>query len=127
MIGLLKRALWERGNPPAVIAVIDGPERIEAAVCLDAIQHWYSDTWFYCDRFLYVHPLHRRSRHAVRLMKFVLWWQEMQQCPVVLSIESFHRTDRKIDLYRRYGRQIGGSFLIGKLPIETVPTPDVLS
>ena len=127
MIALLKRALWRGGNPPAVIAVIDGPERIEAAVCLDAIQHWYSDTWFYCDRFVYVHPRHRRSRHVFRLLEFAAWWQEIQQCPVVLSIETLQRMEQKIKLYRRFGRQIGGSFLIGKLPVETVPPSDILS
>src|SRR4051794_23816185 len=71
VVELLKRACWRPNDrPPAVIALIDGPDRIEAAVCLDAMTHWYSNDWLYVDRFLYVHPAHRRSRHAFRLLQF---------------------------------------------------------
>ena len=120
VIGLLKRALWGRGNPPAVIGVIDGPERIEAAVCLDSIQHWYSDTWFYTDRFLYVHPLHRKSRHAFRLLRFCRWWYEANGCstPIVISIETMNDRESKERLYQRYARRVGASFVIGTMPAE---------
>lgn len=118
---LLKQACWKQTDvPPAVIGLIDGPERIEAAVCLQMMQHWYSDQWFYADRFLYVHPAHRRSRHAFKLFQFCRSWHKMVEVPVVLSIETLHDREAKERLYGRYGRRVGASFVIGRLPVEEV-------
>jgi len=124
VMALVKRACWRSGNPPAVIGLIDGPDRIEAAVCLDCIQHWYSDAWFWVDRFLYVHPAHRRSRHAIRLLRFCRWWYEAngRSAPVVLSIETLNERESKERLYSRYARRVGASFVIGKLPVEEATT-----
>lgn len=106
------------GQPPAAIAIIEGPERIEAAICLDAMQHWYSDDWFWVDRFIYVHPLHRKSRRVFTLLRFAEWWHQQTGAPVVLTIETQHDVARKAKLYSRFGRLIGGTFVIGKLPVE---------
>jgi hypothetical protein len=93
VVELLKRACFRPADrPPAVIAMIDGPDRIEAAVCLDAMTHWYSNDWLYVDRFLYVH--------------------------VVLSIETMKEREGKERLYSRYARRVGASFVIGELCVE---------
>lgn len=122
VITLLKRAAWRSGDPPAVIGLIDGPDRIEAAICLDAIQHWYSDQWFWCDRFAYVHPAHRRSRHAFRLLQFCRAWYETAAKPmgtvIVVSIETLHSLGAKERLYGRYARRVGASFVFGEMPME---------
>lgn len=109
-------------QPPVVIGLVDGPDRIEAAVCIEAIQHWYSEDWFWIDRFLYVHPSHRKSRHAVRLLRFTCWWSDRMGVPVVMSIETLHQLPRKVRLYSRFGRLVGASFVMGRWPVEEQPT-----
>lgn len=120
IIAVLKRACWR--NPDAVIGLIDGPERIEAAVCLMLGSHWYSEDLYWSDRFLYVHPAHRRSRHAFRLFRFVEWWANVVGAPcgapVVMSIETFDRLGAKEALFGRYARRVGASYLFGKVPME---------
>jgi GNAT superfamily N-acetyltransferase len=119
VVELLKRACCRPADhPPAVIALIDGPDRIEAAACLDAMTHWYSNDWLYVDRFLYVHPAHRRSRHAFRLLQFCRFWYEANGVPVVLSIETMKEREGKERLYSRYARRVGASFVIGELCVE---------
>jgi len=118
VIDLLKRACWRSSDPPAVIGLIDGPGRIEAAVYLDAMTHWYSNYWLYVDRFLYVHPAHRRSRHAFRLLQFCRFWYEANGVPVVLTIETLKEREGKERLYSRYARRVGASFVIGELCVE---------
>ena len=121
VISLLKRACWKPGQPPAaIIGIINGPERVEAAVCLDLMQHWYSDDWFYADRFLYVHPAHRRSRHASKLFTFCERWHKMTDLPLVISIETLYEREAKERLYGRYARRVGASFVFGKLPMERI-------
>lgn len=96
----------------AVIAIAPGTERIEAAVCLDSTTEWYSDEWFYVDRFLFVHPEHRRSGHDLRLLRFVQWWAQETGATVSFGIYTRKRLAAKGRLYGRFARQVGVSFVI---------------
>jgi hypothetical protein len=100
-----------------VIALIDGPERIEATLGLMAEKKWYCTdapkNWYWTDMLLYVHPLHRRSRHALRLFQFARWWQSKIQMPVTLGVMAREEGDRKKKLFERQGREIGTVYEIG--------------
>lgn len=111
---MLCRATRER---LAVIAIAPGPERIEASVCLDACPEWYSDAWQYWERWLFVHPAHRRAGHARRLLQFIQWWAQESGSPVVFGVGSSTRMAAKNRLYARYGRAIGAMFVAGPMHV----------
>ena len=76
--------------------------------CTDAPQNWY-----HTERLLYVHPLHRRTRHAAKLFLFARWWSEQTGLPVLLGLMPRRDLNRKADFYRRHAMPIGGLFLVG--------------
>lgn len=127
LAGLSELKVWQLihrviGQQHGVIAIAPGPERIEAGVCLDAMSEWYSDDWQYWERFLFVHPAHRRAGHEKRLFRFMQWWAQESGAPVIFGVASEKRTAAKTRLYARYGRPLGAMFVTGPLhatrPVE---------
>jgi len=57
----------------ALIGVIRSGARVEASVGLFVTSPWDSTDEFLADRWLFVHPDHRRSEHAKKLMDFARW------------------------------------------------------
>lgn len=116
---IVVKAAIERGcrGDSIAIALVDGPERIEAAIGLHPEKRWYStnDTtnWYSSDLLIYVHPMHRRSRHAVRLLQFARYWEERTGIPVILGLMPKDDFEGKEKLFERYGRKVGSLFLIG--------------
>jgi hypothetical protein len=100
-----------------VIALAEGPERIEAAIGLHPQRQWYTTdapgNWYHSDLLLYVHPLHRRSRHAARLFQFAQWWESETKMPVVLGLMPKDDLPEKEKLFERFGRRVGALFMIG--------------
>src|SRR5580658_2719506 len=82
-VGLRKALSPDTG---VVIGIIDGPQRVEAAIGMQLVKPWYCTTedvnYYWSDLFCYVHPLHRRSRHAAKLLQFAGWWAQHRH-PVV--------------------------------------------
>lgn len=100
------------------VALIDGPERVEAAIGLQPRKiAWYNSdaagNWHWTDLLFYVHPLHRRSRHAVKLFQFAKWWEQEIKMPVVLELMPRQQLAEKEHLFARFGRRIGSAFLMG--------------
>lgn len=114
------RAVIERGcvGDRVVIALAEGPERIEAAIGLTPAKRWYStadkpENYYSEDLLIYVHPLHRRSRHAVKLFQFAKYWEQETGLPVVLGVMPKDDLEEKEHLFARFGRRIGSLYLIG--------------
>jgi hypothetical protein len=112
------RTAIARGCKPdgVVIALVDGPERIEAAIGLHPVRPWYcSDAvgnWYNSDLLIYVHPLHRRSRHAVKLFHFAQWWEAKTGMPALLGLLPKDDLEDKERLFSKFGRRIGGLYVI---------------
>lgn len=105
-----------------VVALVDGPERIEAAVGLQPMAPWYGDdtAWFWTDLFVFVHPLHRQSGHWRKLFRFVRWWAAKVGYPVILYIWPQNGDlMRKTALFARFGRIVGAGIEIR--PSEYTP------
>ena len=101
-----------------VFAIIDGPERIEATLGLQMTCPWFCNpeigkNWYYSELFWYVHPLHRRSRHAIKLFRFAQWWEQETKTPVLISLMPREDLERKEQFCSRFGTRIGSTFLIG--------------
>lgn len=105
-------AIWHRGD---VIAVAPGPTRIEAAIGLRLARLWYGTDadWFWTELLVYVHPDHRRSRHALRLLQFADWWAESSKIPVFINVQPRSDLGRKMRLFSRRGRLVGATFQFG--------------
>lgn len=97
------------------IGLIDGPERIEAMLGLQPCKMWYGGDadWYWADMLFYVHPAHRRSRHAVKLFQFAQWWERHTRTPVILSVFPVDGLERTEALFERYGTRAGSFYLIG--------------
>src|SRR6185437_12138630 len=78
-----------------IIAIIDGPEHIEAMLGL--------------------RPLHRQSRHAAKLFRFAQWWEGEIHAPVILELLPREDFEQKDKLFARFGKRIGGAYAIGDL------------
>lgn len=102
-----------------VFAVIDGPDRIEATLGLRMSKPWYcsndSANWYWDDLLFFVHPLHRRSRHAMKLIKFAEWWSDKTQMPVaIMVLPRDGDIERRDKLFRRHASRAGSTFIIGR-------------
>ena len=98
-----------------VFGLIDGPDRIEAVLGLQPNKLWYGgdNDWYWSELLFFVHPLHRRSRHAQTLFKFAAWWERHFQAPVVISVFPTERLEAKEDLFARYAKRVGSTWLFG--------------
>lgn len=112
---VIDAACWSDAAQAYVVALIDGPRRIEAAVGLHPGRQWFGDdkSWGYSELFFNVHPAHRRSRHAQSLLRWVQCWREQTGFPVMMGLLPSRRYEAKCRLFERYGREVGRTYLIG--------------
>lgn len=107
-------------RPPAlgklggVCGIIDGPNGIEASIGMVLANPWYSDDWFLDEIWTYVHPDHRKSDKAKRLIEFAKWASVNIKIPVVIGIVTRKRLEAKMRLFQRQLPQVGAWFVYGK-------------
>lgn len=110
----IEAAVWRNNS---FFGVIPGPDRIEAALGLQATKLWYGGIgdWFLSEMLLYVHPLHRKTRHAEKLFQFAGWMARHAGMPVVISLMPVERLGAKEKLFERHGgKRIGATFVFGE-------------
>ena len=102
------------GAPPRpVFGVIEGPAILEGAIGLFPTEPWNSSAPYVRAFFHYVHPLHRRSHHAIHLRDFAKWFGDMAGMPVIFELLHPERTEAKARMYSRGATPIGGLFMHG--------------
>lgn len=100
-----------------IIGVIRGPERIEATCgLLMTAAAWYTRELALHDMWNFVHPQHRRSTHAKKLIEFGKLCSKHfadagTPVPLQMAVYSEARTEAKCRLYRRQLQPIGQLFL----------------
>ena len=103
-----------------IIYVNQGP-RVVASLALAIAQDWYSDDEYLSERWNFVHPDHRRTDWARRLIEQAKWSSEYfrahgKRMPLQIGINSCIRTEAKIRLYARHMPCIGAYFMYGEPP-----------
>lgn len=99
----------------AVIGIVGKPGALEGVIFLTLDQPWYSDEWMLEEMFNFVHPAHRKSGHAKRLVEFAKQTSEGLGVPLMIGIISNERTDAKVRLYQRQlGAPAGAFFVFGR-------------
>ena len=109
---LERMRLGTRGQG-GVIGVIDGPEGIEASIGLFISQFYYTNSHHLEDAWSFVHPDHRHSTHAKRLLQFAKWTQKKMGIPLLTGVLTRIRLAPKMRLYQRELTQAGAIFLEG--------------
>jgi hypothetical protein len=120
LASLKLNAVWQtvvRGceRQDAMIGIIRGESKIEASLGLYRGEWWYSDEQHWIDHWNFVHPDHRKSKHAQHLIDFANWIGSQMKEPVLMGVLSDHRTEGKLRLYGRKMKLIGGLFAAGPL------------
>jgi len=107
-----------------LIFVIEEKRIIVATLGMVLASDWYSDDYFWLERWNFVHPDHRQgTQHARKLIEQAKWlsdWFKTQgrPIPVQVGINSLDRTRAKIRLYARHMPCIGAYFMWGSPPIN---------
>lgn len=109
-----------------IVGVIDGERGIEASIGLQLSQFWYTSAFHLNEIWCFVHPDHRRSTHARRLIEFGKWCAdrlsgEGVRVPLLLGIVTRHRLLPKLRLFQRQAPQVGAIFMHG------IDIPDTFS
>ena len=98
-----------------ISGIIDGEKGIEASIGLFLNQPFYSDAWHLEEVWNFVHPDHRRTTHAKRLLEFGKWCADRLKVPLFASILTTTRLAPKMRLYQRQLKQVGATFAHGQL------------
>ena len=105
-------------NENASIGLIkDSKGNIEAASGITLECAWYSDVYFLSELLNFVHPEHRRSRHAHALLKFqkdtalLLSKSLGYNVPIIPGILTRKRLEPKMRLFQREFQQVGALFI----------------
>lgn len=98
-----------------VMAVIPGPDRLEAVAGFQPSKLWYGDeaSWFWTELLVFVHPLHRRSRHFSKLMQFTGWFAHIADAPVLISVMPKISFEAKQRVFSRYGKFVTATYSFG--------------
>lgn len=111
--GVIGSAIGGGPQPRPVFGIIPGPSIIEGAIGLFPTEPWNSSDIYIRAFFHFVHPLHRKSRHAVHLMEFAKWYGDVAGTPVVFELLHPLRTVEKDKMYDRQAERVGGLFMYG--------------
>jgi hypothetical protein len=107
----LRKAFDRHGG---ILGIIGTPSHIEAMICMVISSFWYSDDPHLEELFIFVCQEHRKSKHAVELIRFAKWAADEGGIPLVIGVISDERTAGKVRLYQReLDRPIGNFFVYG--------------
>lgn len=117
-VDCIRETVRQALTKPSVVGLIDGPEgKPIAVVMLISVRWWWSNSFYFQEIPLFVHPDHRRAAHGKSLIAFQKWWvDEMTRgfgyrvyllCGVLGTV----RVRAKTAWYRGWFRQVGSAFL----------------
>lgn len=114
---------WATDRQGGIIFCIDQDSHVVASLGMSIACDWYSDDEYLLERWNYVHPDHRQSDYARKLIEQGKWahaWFKHQgmNLPFQCGINSFDRTEAKVRLYARIMPCIGAYFMWGEPPAE---------
>lgn len=98
--------------PRPVVAVMDGPDgKIAGAAPIIPKQWWYSDEFHLIQPWVYVRPENRKGPYARTLIETVTWWSDKIGLPMVMITSSSKEMMPRREIYSRYAKPFGGSFI----------------
>ena len=116
---LLQRVLMPETIPQGdqgvrgYMGVIGEHGALEGLILLIIGSYWYSDELHLEELVTFVHPNHRRSKHAQALLNYSKEMADAINLKLMIGIISNHRTEAKIRLYRKHFPEAGSFFVYG--------------
>lgn len=98
VVEMLNRAFDRKGG---ILGGVGRKDNLEGLIFLLVSNFWYTNDCHLEELFLYVDPIHRKSRNAVELLNFAKWCSETTKFPLFIGILSNATTQRKEALYER--------------------------
>jgi hypothetical protein len=96
-----------------VIGLAVEDDKPVGAMGLVVEQPWYSEDLWLFERFTFVHPEHRRSRHARALLAFAGSAAAQAKMPILLGVFGDHRVVGKARLFGRHFAEAGRIYMGG--------------
>lgn len=93
------------------LGVIGPQGALEGFVLMVICAYWYTDALHLEELATFVHPNHRRSKHAQALLNYSKKMSDAINIPLLIGIISNKRTEAKVRLYRKYLPEAGSFFL----------------
>lgn len=107
----VKHAIANTINSGQVMLIHDGPVPI-GTYGLQVQDWWYSKDRFVGDLWFYIHPDHRSLRIFRAMVSMARSYARGLDLPLLMGVVSLERPLAKTRLYRRFGRPVGGMFLM---------------
>ena len=114
---LLERILYPELISPhdtglrGFMGVIGQEGALEAFILMVIACYWYTEEIHLEELGCFVHPMHRRSKHANELLKYSKHLSDATGIPLLIGIVSNKRTEAKVRLYRKHLPETGSFFL----------------
>lgn len=95
----------------AIIGVIGPIGNVEGSIYLAVEEPYYSEDLQLCEFWNIVHPEHRKSGHAKKLISFAKRCSDSTHLCLMIGIISNHRTAAKVRLYEKQLQPAGAFFV----------------
>jgi GNAT superfamily N-acetyltransferase len=95
----------------ALIGVVGEPGEPVGSIYLEIGQPYYSESFYLNEAWNFVHPDHRRSDYAKKLLGWAKDMSEQMKLPLMVGIVSNHRTEAKVRLYEKQLEKAGAFFV----------------
>lgn len=97
-----------------VLGVIGPPDDLQAAIFLLITRYWYTSEYHLEELFCFVHPAHRKSMHANKLLDFSKECSERLKLELSIGVLTNVDAEGKLKLYyRKFGTPAGAFFAFG--------------
>lgn len=116
---ILRRVLYPHLIPQddlglrGYLGVIGELGALEGFILLVIGSYWYTDQLHLEELATFVHPNHRRTKHAQALLNYSKKMADATNIPLLIGIVSNQRTEAKIRLYKKHFPEAGSFFLYG--------------
>ncbi|SCB30242.1 Acetyltransferase (GNAT) family protein [Rhizobium lusitanum] len=104
----MQRYFRRQGALIGVVGEIGDPV---GSIYLGIEQPYYSEAWYLNEAWNFVHPDHRRSDYAKKLLGWAKEKSEEMKIPLMVGIVSNHRTEAKVRLYEKQLEKAGAFFV----------------
>lgn len=118
--GVIRSAIDGDERVRPYFGVIAGPSVIEGAIGLFPTESWNSSDTYIRAFWQFVHPLYRKSRHAVDLRDFAKWFGDVAGMQVLFELPRIDQTEAKARMYERGAEWVGGMFMYRQPALEAV-------
>lgn len=95
------------------IILIEKNNKVIGLMGLRITELWWCYDQVFMDQFTYVAPEGRKSRAIHKLVKFADGLAKQARMPLIIANFGVKDTERKSKLYKRLGRDLGSTILLG--------------